>query len=213
MMPMVAKEKRHALRYKPAVPVRASFEWFEPSLVCREGAVTDFSLAGVAIEYADSCGPTALAERGRICLRLGYATEIFEVTLVRVVRKSAGHMLAGLTFSKRRDCHRRARAVIEHLKSAFRAGAVQARQTQTGAIAHVVGNLNFNVVMSLHRMLRGPEPPRLIDLDRCSGADLSGVEFLLSARVQGVDLKLDVGSRIFGLIQRHSSIPQLDPVS
>lgn len=213
MMPMVAKEKRHALRYKPAVPVRASYEWFDPSLVCREGAVTDFSVAGVALEYLDSCGPTELADSGRVCLRLGYAAEIFEVTLARVVRKSGGHMLAGLSFSKRRECRSHAHSVIEHLKVAYRAGAVKAKRTPVGTVAHVVGNLNFNVVMSLHRMLRGPEPPRLIDLDRCSGADLSGVEFLLSARVQGVDLKLDVGSRISGLIQRHSLIPQLDPVS
>lgn len=209
---MVAKEKRRALRYKPAVPVRAWYEWNDPAPDCREGAVTDFSVAGVALEYADSCSPTGLAERGRIRLRLGYATETFEVTLVRVVRKSAGHFLAGLTFSKRRECHNRARAVIERLKSAYRAGAAQARQTPNGTVARVVGNLNFHVVMSLHRMMRGPDPPKLIELDHCSGADLSGIDFLLSARDQGVALKLDSLGRILDLMQRHCSNGRVDSI-
>ncbi|MCK7512061.1 MAG: hypothetical protein MZV70_53795 [Desulfobacterales bacterium] len=48
----------------------------------------------------------------------------------------------------------------------YRAGLVQAKETESGPVADVFGNLNFNVVVSLHRMLRAPQPPRLIDLEQ-----------------------------------------------
>ncbi|MCK7471747.1 MAG: hypothetical protein MZU95_13945 [Desulfomicrobium escambiense] len=143
-----------------------------------------------------------LADSGRVCLGLGRKTEHFEVTLARLIRKSGGHWLAGLSFAKRKECRSRARGVIEHLKSAYRAEAVQAQHTQDGPVAGVLGNLNFNVVLSLHRLLRSSEPPRLIDLGQCSGADHSGIEFLLLMANQCIELKLDPNGRIAELIQR-----------
>ncbi len=208
-MPPVATEKRRALRYKPAVAVRAAYEWFDAVPMSIDGAITDFSVAGVALQYADSCGQPDLADRGRLVLRLGYETEHFDVTLVRLMRNSGGHWLAGFSFAKSKESRSRAHGVIEHLKAAYRAGAVQAKETEVGQVATVVGNLNFNVVVSLHRMLRAPQPPRLIDLDQCTGADYSGIEFLMLARERGVNLKLDSSGRIAGLIQRQCAIRQL----
>lgn len=199
---VVAVEKRHALRYKPALVVRASYEWLEPVPMRIEGTITDFSMAGVALQHDEASGPRDLAPRGQLCLRFGYANERFEVTLARVIRKCGGHWLAGLSFAKRTACRRRARGLIEHLKSAYRAGAVQTQATPVGPVATVVGNLNFNVVVSLHHMLRACEPPRRIDLSRCTGADHAGIEFLLLARDQGIDVRFDAGGRIAPLMQR-----------
>lgn len=201
-MPENVKEKRHAPRYKPAVTVRAAYEWFDAMPKTVEGAITDFSVAGVALQYDDDEGQAALADSGSVCLRLGSATERFEVTLARLMRKTGGHWLAGLSFPKRGECRRRAHGLIEHLKSAYRAGAVQAKQAPVGQIACVMGNLNFNVVLSLHRLLRSADPPRLIDLDRCTGADHSGIEFLVLAAQRRIELKLDPASRIATLVQR-----------
>jgi hypothetical protein len=200
-MPDATKEKRHALRYKPAITVRAAYEWFDSTPVAVEGAITDFSVAGVALQYEG--GRSELADSGRICLRLGSMTERFEVTLARLVPKTGGRWLAGLSFARRGECRNRARGLIEHLKSAYRAGAVQAKRTPGGPTACVLGNLNFNVVLSLHRLLRSDQPPRLIDLDRCTGADHAGIECLLQIAEQGIELKLDPRGRVAELIRRH----------
>ena len=201
-MPEIPTERRHAPRYKPAVAVRAAYEWFDAAPVIIEGAITDFSVAGVALQYDEAGAPGDLAGSGRVCLRLGHKIEHFDVTLARLIRKSGGHWLAGLSFAKRKESRSRARGVIEHLKSAYRAGAVQARHSQDGPVASVLGNLNFNVVLSLHRLLRSALPPRLIDLGQCTGADHSGIEFLLLMSDQCVELKLDPNGRIAELIQR-----------
>lgn len=207
---VVAAEKRHALRYKPALVVRATYEWLEPAPMRIEGAITDFSVAGVALQHGEASEPSDLAAHGQLCLRLGYANERFDVTLARVIRKCGGHWLAGLSFAKRTACRRRARGLIEHLKTAYRAGAVQVQATPVGPVATVVGNLNFNVVVSLHHMLRASQPPQLIDLSRCTGADHAGIDCLLLARDQGISLKFDASDRIAALLQRPLSRRTLD---
>lgn len=79
---------------------------------------------------------------------------------------------------------------------------MQLQAAHSGTVASVVGNLNFNVVVSLHRILHGLHPPQLIDLKRCTGADHAGVDCLLLAREQGISLMFDASDRIAALLQR-----------
>lgn len=87
---LVAQEKRHALRYKAAVVLRASYEWREPEPLRIEGAITNFSVVGVALQHGEAFGQGMLAACGELSLRLGYADERFDVTLARVPRKRRG---------------------------------------------------------------------------------------------------------------------------
>jgi hypothetical protein len=205
-------EQRHALRYKPAIAVRAACEWLDAGPTSIEGEITDFSIAGLALQYSQAAEPPLIGTTGRVWLRLGQESHTFDVTLARVVRWAGGSWLAGLAFTKRRDCRTRAGRVIEHLKAAYRAGGVETIDTDAGPVAKVIGTLNFHVVISLHRLLRSPEPPRSIDLEACTGVDQSGIRFLLTVRELGVTFRLDPDGRIGTLIDRQSEACQaIDP--
>lgn len=201
-------EKRHALRYKPAIALRAACEWLDAGPTSIEGAITDFSISGIALQYSQAAEPPLIGTRGRVWLRLGQESHTFEVTLARVVRWAGGSWLAGLAFTRRRESRTRAGQVIEHLTAAYRAGAVERIDTDAGPVAKVVGTLNFHVVISLHRLMRSPEPPRTIDLEACTGVDQSGIRFLLAVRELGVTLRLDPDGRIGTLIDRQSAACQ-----